>query len=143
MDISEAQTVIRALVTGTLYGAPQARTSQTGKPYATAKVRADGKDGAAVWVSVVAFGEQAERLASLPANSALSVSGRCEVQAWTGKDGNPAAGLSLVVDEIAALKGKPKPQAATRRSRPQGRPAPSPALDGAGAPFNDELPEWT
>ena len=134
--------MIRALVSGTLYGSPQTRTSQSGKPYTTAKVRADGKDGAAVWVSVVAFGEQAERLASLPANSALSVAGRCEVSAWLDKAGNPAAGLALVADEIATLKGKPKPQGETpRRSRPQGRPAPSRALEASGAPFDDDLSE--
>lgn len=40
--------MIRALVTGSLYGDPQARTSQAGKQYVTAKVRADGKDGASV-----------------------------------------------------------------------------------------------
>ena len=33
--------MIRALITGTVYGEPQARTSQAGKPYATAKVKAD------------------------------------------------------------------------------------------------------
>ena len=36
--------MIRALVTGTIYGEPQARTSQAGKQY------------------VIAFGEQADRL---------------------------------------------------------------------------------
>ena len=57
--------MIRALVTGSLYGPPQARTSQAGKQYVTAKVRADGKDGAVVWCSVIAFGEQADRLMTL------------------------------------------------------------------------------
>ncbi len=33
--------MIRALITGNLYGDPQARTSQAGKPFTTAKVRAD------------------------------------------------------------------------------------------------------
>lgn len=142
MDISEAQTMIRALLTGTLYGEPQARTSQIGKPFTTAKRKGDGKDGASVWCSLIAFGEQAEWLGSLPANSALSVSGRCELSAWLDRTGNPAAGLSLVVAEIATIKGKPKPQGETpRRSRPQGRPAPSPALDGAGVPFDDDLSE--
>lgn len=59
--------MMRALMTGTLYGDPQARTSQAGKQYVTAKVRADGKDGASVWCSIIAFGELADRLATLPA----------------------------------------------------------------------------
>lgn len=136
--------MIRALVSGVLYGEPQARTSQAGKPFTTAKLKADGKDGATVWCSIIAFGEQAERLASLPANSAVAVSGKVELSAWLDKAGLPAAGLSLVADEIATLKGKPKPQEPPRpRTRPQGRPAPSPALEGAGIPFDDPIPEWT
>lgn len=67
--------MIRALVSGRLHDAPQARTSQSGNPFSTAKLRADGKDGATVWTSIIAFGELGERLATLPAGAALSVSG--------------------------------------------------------------------
>jgi len=59
--------MIRCLVTGRLHDMPQARTSANGNPFSTAKLRADGKDGATVWTSIIAFGELAERLASLPA----------------------------------------------------------------------------
>lgn len=101
--------MIRALVIGRLYGSPQSRTSAAGKAYTTAKLRADGKDGIAVWCSLIAFGEQAERLAALKEGEALSVSGRCEVSAWINRDGEAAGGLSLVVDELATLKGRPRP----------------------------------
>lgn len=130
------------MFSGTLYGQPQPRTSQSGKPYTTAKVRADGKDGATVWCSLIAFGETGERLARLPANTPLSVVGKVELSAWLDKAGSPAAGMSVVVDDLASLEAKPRPRGATRpRSRPQGRPAPSPALDGAGVPFDDDLSE--
>ena len=101
--------MIRALCTGTLYGSPQARTSAAGKPFTTAKLRADGKDGAITWCSLIAFGEQAERLAALKEGAALSVSGRCEVSAWINREGEAVGGLSLVVDELATLKGRPRP----------------------------------
>lgn len=104
--------MIRALVSGSLYGDPQTRTSQAGKPFTTAKLRADGKDGASVWCSLIAFGEQADRLALLKANAAISVSGKAELQAWANKAGEPAAGLSLVVDDLAALKAKPRSRSA-------------------------------
>lgn len=116
--------MIRALVTGQLFGEPQRRTSQAGKEFTTGKVRGDGKDGAAVWTSVIAFGELGERLATLRANQAVAISDKAELTAWAGKDGNPAAGLSLVVDELATLQAKPKP-----------KPAPS---QGAAA-FDDDL----
>ena len=102
--------MIRALITGTLYGKSQARTSQAGKPFATAKVRGDGKNGTSVWCSVIAFGEQADRLMTLADGASISISGRAEVNAWLDKTGEPKAGLSVVVDEIATLKAKPKPQ---------------------------------
>ena len=127
--------MIRALVSGVLYDAPKVHTGKSGKPFATAKVRADGKDGAAVWCSLIAFGEQAERLATLPTGAALSVSGRAEVSAWLDKSGEPKAGLSLVVDELATLKAKPKP-------RDDGRPQRGPARQPAPAGGFDDLDEW-
>lgn len=118
--------MMRALITGQLYGEPQSRTSQAGKAFTTAKVRADGKDGGAVWVSLVAFGELAERLASMKANNAVAVSGKVELSAYTNKAGEPAAGLSIVVDELATLKAKPKPAPATEPGH-------------SGSPFDDDL----
>ena len=123
----------RALITGTLYGDPQARTSQAGKSFTTAKVKADGKDGSTLWISVVAFGDLADRLLTMRANNAVALSGKLEVSAYTAKDGTPAAGLSVVADELAALKAKPRPKA-------DPPPAPSPAPVVAG--FDDDLPDW-
>lgn len=100
--------MIRCLCIGTLYGEPQARTSAAGNTFAIAKLRADGKDGSSVWCSLIAFGEQGERLASLQQGAALSVSGRAEVSAWINRDGEAAGGLSVVVDELVALKPKPR-----------------------------------
>lgn len=133
--------MIRALITGSLYGSPASRTSQAGKDFTTAKLRADGKDGATVWTSLVAFGEQAERLATLKPNAAIAVSGRVEVTAWTDKSGNPAAGLSLVVDELATLEGKPRTPQATQRPHPSPRTTRQPEPAGTGIPF-DDLDGW-
>lgn len=141
--------MIRALVTGSLYGDPQTRTSQAGKSYVTAKVRADGKDGSSVWCSIIAFGELADRLMTLGNGAALAVSGKAEVSGWIDKQGEPRAGLSLVADEIATLKGKPRPPQGTgdapnvRQGQgshryPQ-RPTRAPVAAGAG--FDDDLPD--
>ena len=115
----------RALITGTLYGDPQARTSQAGKSFTTAKIKADGKDGSTLWVSIIAFNDLADRLLTLKANAAVALSGKLEVSAYTAKDGTPAAGLSVVVDELATLKARPRP-------KPDTPPAP--------AGFDDALP---
>jgi len=65
--------MIRALITGKLHDTPQARTSATGNTFAIAKVKADDKGGAWVWVSVIAFGAEAERLLELKAGDAVSI----------------------------------------------------------------------
>lgn len=128
--------MIRALVSGTLYDAPKVHTGKSGKPFTTAKVRADGKDGASVWCSIIAFNAEGERLATLQQGAALSVSGRAELSAWLDKQGEPKAGLSLVVDELATLKAKPKP-------RDEGHQQPRrPARQPAPAGGFDDLDDW-
>ena len=137
--------MIRALITGTIYGEPQARTSQAGKKYATAKVKADsGKgEGGVVWCSIIAFGEQAARLMTLANGAALSVSGKAEVNAYTNKQGEPAAGLSIVADDLATLKGKPRAQGErSGQPRANGSAPQRPAKPPVAAEFNDELPEF-
>ena len=101
--------MIRAMVSGTLHGDPQTRTSQSGKPYCTAKLRADTGDGNTTWCSLIAFGQEGERLATLKAGAALSVSGRAKVTAWAGKSGEPDGGLDMTIDELITLRGRPKP----------------------------------
>ena len=123
--------MIRALLTGQLYGPPQARTSKSGSTFATAKVRADGKDGSTLWVSIIAFNDLADRLLTLKANAAVALSGKLEVSAYTAKDGTPAAGLSVVCDELATLKAKPRPKAAPAQAQ-------QPVIAG----FDDDLPDW-
>lgn len=98
--------MIHALLTGNLYGNPQARTAANGKEYVTAKVKADGKDGVATWCSIIAFGEQADRLLTLGDGAVLSVSGKAEINVWLDKQGEPRAGFSLVADQVATLKTK-------------------------------------
>ena len=150
--------MIRAMVSGVLYGAPQARTAASGKGFATGKVRGDGKNGENVWCNVIAFGEIADRLLTLADGASISISGRAEVNAWLDKQGEPRAGLSLVADEIATLKGKPRPVEAQgeghaagqstgqntgqgqRQRQPQRPPRPAPVATGPD--FDDELPDF-
>ena len=115
--------MIRALVSGVLFGDPVPRTGQSGKSFVTGKLRADDGKGGSVFCSLVAFGDQADRLATLPAGTALAVSGKAELKAWlSNKTGEPQAGLSLIVDDLAVLKAKPRP-----RAQPSA-PAPTPAF---------------
>jgi single-stranded DNA-binding protein len=78
-------------------------------------MKADTGDGNMVWCSVIGFGDVGERLATLKSGAAISVSGRAKLSSWLGKDGSPAAGLDVTVDEVATLRGRPKPPSDRRQ----------------------------
>lgn len=108
--------MIRALLTGTLHSDPQTRTSRDGQPFTTGKLRADTGDGNTTWCSLIAFGQEGERLATLKAGAAVSVSGRAKLSSWLSKDGSPSAGLDMTIDELITLRGRPKPQQDRRQA---------------------------
>ena len=143
--------MIRALVSGTLHDQPQSRISQNGNAFALCKVKADDKAGAWIWVSAIAFGDAAERLLQLKAGDSVSIAGRAELGTWQDKDGNAHPSLSLVADEVAALRVKPKLAAEAethqRQTRRQPRRNPpssrQPQPEGAGVPFDDIADGWT
>ncbi len=95
--------MIHALILGTLYGDPQQRTGKSGKLFTTARLKTVGKDGQPIWVNLIAFNDVGDRLAAMSANTPLSVTGQADISAWVGKDGNPAAGLSLTIEEMIGV----------------------------------------
>nr|HMQ39145.1 single-stranded DNA-binding protein [Micropruina sp.] len=121
----------------------QARTSANGNAFAVAKVKADDKNGAWVWVSVIAFGAESERLLELKAGDAVSIAGRAELNVWADRDGNHHPGLSLVADEVAALRGRTKPRSGGGSSHPpRQRSERPPDPVEPDIPFDDPLPEF-
>lgn len=103
--------MIHALILGTLYGDPQQRTGKSGKLFTTARLKTVGKDGQPIWINLIAFNDAGDRLAAMSANAPLSVTGQADISAWIGKDGTPAAGLSLTIEEMigVSLRGTISP----------------------------------
>lgn len=135
---------IRVLVSGTLHGDPEIKTSQGGKRYTKVKLRADGQNGATTWVSLAAFGDLADTLAGIKAGDSIAVSGKVKLTAWANKTtGEPTAGLDLMVDSLISLVAKPKPKTIGRSQRAYSRQQPLPVVSGtAPADFDDNLAEW-
>jgi single-stranded DNA-binding protein len=106
------------LVSGTLYHAPESRTSKAGKPFVTATIRA--KEGeATVWWKVVCFSESAgAELLRLGDGDAVSVQGALRAETYE-RDGESRLSLSVIADVVVALR-----QPAKARPRPEGKPAP-------------------
>lgn len=101
--------MIRCLISGKLHDAPQSRESAKGTSYTVAKLKCDDKSGAWIWASIIAFGEQAERLLSLKAGDTVSISGPAELSTWLDKEGNPKPSLSMTAEQLTTLRPKPRP----------------------------------
>ena len=101
--------MISLLVAGKLVGKPQARVSKNDNSYVRAQILA-AADGETFLCSLVAFSEEAcRKLLALDRGDSVCAAGNGKPTGWTGKDGSPAVGLSLVVNEVLtayALKQK-------------------------------------
>jgi single-strand DNA-binding protein len=123
------------------------RESKAGKPWCRVGVACeagtDRENGETLtqWVTVVAFGRQAEELAKVEKGQTLSAIGRVELNRWTGKDGQEHEGLNLIADAIvtarSARPGGRKTSNGDRREDSSTKPAQSPVTD---TPFDDDLP---
>lgn len=78
--------MIDALVSGKIFAKPSQRTGQSGKPFATCKVRVATQGEEAIFVSVIAFDASViTALLALDAGDSVSLSGVLTSKVWQGK----------------------------------------------------------
>lgn len=124
-----------ALASGALIADPQRREGAKG-PFAIATLRvATGGEESAL-VSIIAFSAEAERLFEYVKGDALAISGRAKLTAWTGRDGAERHGLSIVAEQIASARPRPRPAAPPRQRRPARA---RDTATGDPRPFDDEI----
>jgi single-stranded DNA-binding protein len=94
--------VIDALIAGRLYGKPAQRTSTSGKPFATCKVRVSTREGDAIFVNVIAFAEAAVAgLLALSEGDSVALSGELTPKIWQPRDGGePRPALDLLAHAV-------------------------------------------
>ena len=93
--------MIDALLSGKLYGKAEERTSKTGKPFATARMRVPTKDGDSIFASCIAFDTSACRaLLALGDGDALTVAGPLTLKGYIDKEGQPRPGLDVVAHQV-------------------------------------------
>ena len=118
--------MIDALIAGRLYGAPAARTTKNGKPFATCKVRVSARDGSAVFLAVVAFADSAvTALLALHEGDSVALTGELTASAYTDKDGVAKPSLNLLAHSVLT-----EYHVARKRK----------AVAEPSLPFDDELP---
>lgn len=93
--------MIDGLLSGKLYGKPEERTSKTGKPFATARMRVPTKDGDSIFASCIAFDTSACRaLLALADGDALTVAGTLTLKGYLDKEGQPRPGVDVVAHHV-------------------------------------------
>jgi single-stranded DNA-binding protein len=131
------------MITATVYGRAgkdgELRESAAGKPWCRLGIVTDvGKDreGQPVdaWVTIVAFGRQAEALAEVAKGGMVAAMGRLELSRWTASDGTEREQWQLVADEVytvAAPKRRRDTAPKTSTSASMRVQAPEPEFDDA------------
>jgi single-stranded DNA-binding protein len=135
--------MIIALITGALYRAPEQRTAKSGSKFVTATVRV--KTGEAMqFVRIVMFSESGQaELLRLQDGDSLSIQGGLKAEVFE-KNGEHRVSLSLVADQVLALRQPPKerkalaPEPPTKDTRSRQERCSGTWTPGGGP--NDDLP---
>ena len=102
--------MIHASIYGRLGKDPQARTTANGKPMTLCSAAVDvtpnnAEEQETLWVSVMAFGKQAETLAIHQKGEMAAFTGRLTQSRWKDKaTGEDRTGFTLVADSIVSTR---------------------------------------
>lgn len=143
--------MFNVLISGKLSKPPKSGTGKNGQPFCTASIRVpvqgqreDEPD--AVFASVIAFGEDAEKLGRLLQGDAVSVSGSARLSHWE-RDGRAMTGLNVTATavlsayELRKRRGESNDRNEVRAHLPHksGVARRQPAIFDAPDDFNDDL----
>ncbi|MGB6326847.1 MAG: single-stranded DNA-binding protein [Methylocella sp.] len=118
--------MIYALVTGSLFKAPEQRTSKAGRAFTVTTIRV--KDGDAwQFIRATAFSETVQsELSRLSEGGALAVTGPLKAELYTSQNGETNISLSIIADKVLPLEQQPRKRevkpsdARSRRERQAG-----------------------
>lgn len=112
--------MIDALIHGRLHGATKSRTSQNGKPFATATVRTSTRDGNAVFVNVIAFsGSAVTALLALNDGDSIALTGELTPKVYTPQNGESRPSLDLLAHAVLTEYHVARKRKAVRKERPE------------------------
>ena len=96
--------MIDGLVSGRMNGLAEMREGKNETRFAVAKVRAEGGDGQAVVVNVIAFAPMAcDALLALQDGDAVSLAGSLSPKVWSDKQGNAKPALDMVANRVLSV----------------------------------------
>jgi single-stranded DNA-binding protein len=143
--------MFNVLISGKLSKPPKSGMGKNGQRYCTASIRVPvqgqrEEEPDAVFASVIAFGEDAEKLGRLLQGDAVSVSGSARLSHWE-KDGRAMTGLNVTASGILSAyelrkrrgEGNERPEVRSHLPSTSGTARPQPAIFDAPDDFDDEV----
>ena len=126
--------MITASIHGRIGQDPITSQTKTGKDMARCSIAVDvtasnATDEESVWVSVLAFGRQAEALARASRGEGLTAMGKLTRSHYIGKDGTERESWTLLAEGVVTLKS----------ARPPGRKATKATQERQAVPFDDDI----
>ena len=127
---------------GRLVDDPQTKQTSKGTPITLARMAgslpcSQAQDGqATLWLSVLAFGKQADQLAGHEKGNVISVSGVMQVSQWTGQDGETRQGYQVIADSVISAKTVRPGGSRRKTTGTQGNQPPA----GGDDPYGDDIP---
>ncbi len=94
------------------------------------------QDGqATLWLSVIAFGKQADFLAKHQKGDVASVSGTMQVSQWTGQNGETRQGWQVIADSVISARAARPGGNRRKTTGTQGNQPPA----GGDDPYGDDI----
>ncbi|EEY6775584.1 single-stranded DNA-binding protein [Escherichia coli] len=121
---------------------PQVKQTSKGTPMTLARMAvslpcSQAQDGqATLWLSVLAFGKQADQLAGHEKGNVISVSGTMQVSQWTGQNGETRQGYQVIADSVISAKTVRPGGSRRKTTGTQGNQPPA----GGDDPYGDDIP---
>ncbi|EEW2536528.1 single-stranded DNA-binding protein [Escherichia coli] len=91
---------------------------------------------ATMWLSVLAFGRQAEALARHQKGELVSVAGNMQVSQWTGQNGKTRQGWQVIADSVISTQTVRPGGSRRETTGTQGNQPPT----GGDATYGDDIP---
>lgn len=110
INVKTGEVTAQIAAYGRLVADPQLKTTSKGTQMAMASMAvplpcSQADDGTAtMWLSVLAFGRQADALAKHHKGELVSVAGNMQVSQWTGQNGETRQGWQVIADSVISAR---------------------------------------
>ena len=132
---------VAILISGSIFKEPQQRTSQSGKRYVVATLKAAAADNTTsdFW-SVLAFGDTAgAELMRLAVGERVTIQGGLKIELYTANDGATKISRTIFCDHAMALRQPPK-ERKPKAAKPAPTSSESPTEKTPSSFYDDDIP---